>query len=313
MKSLFPPIEPYHTFYLETEGHRIYCEECGNPEGLPVLFLHGGPGSGCTADHRRFFDPQRYRVILVDQRGAGRSEPAGELRHNDTWKLLDDLEEIRKSLMINRWLLFGGSWGAALALLYAQKHPQRVLGMILRGVFLARRYDLDWFIKDGARRIYPDRWHELVTSLPLSGWNDVVQGMYKAVTGSNEALQQRVVLAWSRWSSAVTLGTAFAAESLAGPADLLPKVKIELHYASHQYFLQENQILQDCARIRALPCEIIHGRGDLVCPVESAFTLKRHLPGAELKILERSGHIAAGEEMIDALVSATCRMAERLA
>jgi len=313
MKSLFPPIEPYHTFYLETEGHRIYCEECGNPEGLPVLFLHGGPGSGCTADHRRFFDPQRYRVILVDQRGAGRSEPAGKLRHNDTWKLLDDLEEIRKSLMINRWLLFGGSWGAALALLYAQKHPQRVLGMILRGVFLARRYDLDWFIKDGARRIYPDRWHELVTSLPLSGWNDVVQGMYKAVTGSNEALQQRVVLAWSRWSSAVTLGTAFAAESLAGPADLLPKVKIELHYASHQYFLQENQILQDCARIRALPCEIIHGRGDLVCPVESAFTLKRHLPGAELKILERSGHIAAGEEMIDALVSATCRMAERLA
>jgi len=277
-----------------------------------VLFLHGGPGSGCRPEHRRFFDPDRFRIILLDQRGAGRSEPQGELRHNDTWKLLEDLEELRKSLRINRWLLFGGSWGAALALLYAQKHPERVLGMILRGVFLARQYDLDWFIKDGVRRIYPDHWHDLVTSLPVSGWNDVVQGMYKAVIGSNEALQHRVALAWNRWSSAVTLGTSFDPDALPDPTEILPKVKIELHYAAHRYFLAENYILQHCSYIRAIPCTIIHGRGDLVCPMETAFTLKRHLPGAELRLLEHSGHIAAGDEMIDALVDATDRMTDSL-
>ncbi len=312
MKTLYPPIEPHHTFHLEADGHRVYCEESGHTEGLPVLFLHGGPGSGCRPDHRRFFDPGRFRIILLDQRGAGRSEPSGELRHNDTLKLLEDLEALRKTLGINRWVLFGGSWGAGLSLLYAQRHPERVLGMILRGVFLARQYDLDWFIKDGVRRIYPDRWHELVTSLPVTGWNDVVQGMYKAVTGSNEALQHRVAMAWNRWGSAVTLGPDFDPRSQPDLEEILPKVKIELHYAAHRYFLQENQILQNCFRIRAIPCSIVHGRGDLVCPVEAAFTLKRHLPGAELRILENSGHIATGEEMIDALVDATGRMGERV-
>ncbi len=312
MNILYSPIEPFHTFQLQADDHRIFCEQSGSPEGLPVLFLHGGPGSGCRPDHRRFFDPGRYRIILIDQRGAGRSEPVGELRHNDTWKLLEDLETLRKTLRINRWVLFGGSWGAALALLYAQQHPERVMGMVLRGVFLARQYDLDWFIRDGVRRIYPDRWHELVTSLPVTGWNDVVQGMYKAVTGSNEALQHRVALAWNRWSSAVTLGRGFDPDARPDLEEILPKVKIELHYAASRYFLQENQILQNCSRIRAVPCVIIHGRGDLVCPVESAFTLKRHLPGAELKILENAGHIAAGEEMIHALVDACDRMADRL-
>ncbi len=312
MKTLYPPIEPFHTFHLQAGDHRIYCEQSGSPEGLPVMFLHGGPGSGCKPDHRRFFDPGRYRIVLMDQRGAGRSEPLGELRHNDTWKLLGDLESLRKALGINRWVLFGGSWGAALALLYAQKHPERVLGMILRGVFLARQYDLDWFVQDGVRRIYPDRWHELVTSLPVTGWNDVVQGMYKAVIGSNEALRNRVALAWNRWGGAVTLGRAFDPEAAPDPAEILPKARIELHYAAHRYFLRENQILRNCPLIRAIPCTLVHGRRDLVCPVESAFTLKRHLPGAKLKILENAGHIAAGEEMIDALVTSADEMAERL-
>ncbi|HEB78089.1 MAG TPA: prolyl aminopeptidase [Methylothermaceae bacterium] len=312
MKMLYPPIEPHARHWIEADGHRIYYEECGNPEGLPVLFLHGGPGSGCRPEHRRFFDPQRYRIILMDQRGSGRSEPQGEIRDNDTWKLLEDIEAIRLRLGVNRWLLFGGSWGGALALLYAQHHPERVLGMILRGVFLARRYDLDWFVRDGVRRIYPDHWHALVTSLPVSGWNDMIQGMYKAVTGGNEALQRRVVVAWSRWSDAVTLGRDFPPDRSYDPEALLPKVKIELHYAAHQYFLKDNQILEGCRKIRAIPCVLVHGRWDLVCPLEAAFTLHRHLPGAQLQVLEHSGHIARGEEMVDALVKAADRMAERL-
>ncbi len=313
MKALYPPLEPYAVHWLEADGHRIYYEECGQPEGLPVVFLHGGPGSGCRPEHRCFFDPKRYRIVLVDQRGCGRSEPLGELHHNDTWKLIEDLETIRTHLKINRWLLFGGSWGATLALVYAQRHPERVLGLILRGVFLARQMDLDWLVKDGARRIYPDYWHQLIKSLPVSSWSDLIDGMYRAVIGHNEALQLRVVEAWNRWSAAVTLGVRFDPNALPDPGELLAKTKIELHYAAHRYFLEENQILQACQRIRTLPCSIIHGRWDLLCPVEAAFSLRRRLPGAKLRILEHSGHIAAGEEMIDALVDATDRMAEQLA
>lgn len=313
MKALYPPLEPYAVYWLEADGHRIYYEECGRPEGVPVVFLHGGPGSGCRPEHRCFFDPKRYRIILVDQRGCGRSEPLGELRHNDTWKLVEDLETIRTHLQINRWLLFGGSWGATLALLYAQRYPERVFGLILRGVFLARQMDLDWFVKDGVRRIYPDYWHQLIKSLPVSSWSDLIDGMYRAVIGHNEALQLRVVEAWNRWSAAVTLGVKFDPSTLPDPGELLAKTKIELHYAAHRYFLEENQILPACQRIRTLPCTIIHGRWDLLCPVEAAFSLRRRLPGARLRILEHSGHLAAGEEMIDALVDATDRMAEQLA
>ncbi len=312
MKTLYPPLEPYAVHWLEADGHRVYYEECGNPEGIPVLFLHGGPGSGCKPDHRRFFNPNCYRIVLVDQRGCGRSEPLGEIRANDTSKLVEDLEAIRVRLQIKRWLLFGGSWGATLALVCAQKHPDRALGLILRGVFLARQMDLDWFVKDGVRRIYPDYWHQLIKSLPVSSWSDLIEGMYRAVIGHNEALQLRVVEAWNRWSAAVTLGDRFDPEALPPPEELLPKTKIELHYAAHRYFLDDYQILQHCQPIRTLPCVIIHGRWDLVCPLEAAFSLRRKLPGARLKILEHSGHIAAGEEMIDALVEATDMMVEQL-
>lgn len=313
MKALYPPLEPYAVHWLEADDHRIYYEECGDPAGIPVVFLHGGPGSGCRPEHRCFFDPKRYHIILVDQRGCGRSEPSGELRHNDTWKLVEDLEAIRMQLKINRWLLFGGSWGATLALVYAQRHPERVFGLILRGVFLARRMDLDWFVKDGVRRIYPDYWHQLLKSLPVSSWSDLIDGMYRAVIGHNEALQLRVVEAWNRWSAAVILGKQFDPNALPAPEALLAKTRIELHYAAHRYFLEENQLLQGCPRIRTLPCTIIHGRWDLLCPVEAAFSLRRRLPGARLRILEHSGHLATGEEMIDALVDATDQMAEQLA
>lgn len=312
MKSLYPPIDPYASHWLEADGHHIYFEECGNPEGLPVVYLHGGPGSGCQEEHRRFFDPEVFRVILVDQRGSGRSQPAGELRENTTWKLIEDLEAIRQRLGIARWALMGGSWGATLALLYAQEHPVRVLGFIVRGTFLARQRDLDWFINDGVRRIYPDYWHDLLQSLPIAGWKDIVQSMYQIVTGGNEVLQRRVASAWNTWSTAVTLGPDFDPQSLPDPATLLPKTRIELHYAVNRYFLEDDQILLNCQRIRILPGIIIHGRQDLVCPAEAAFALRRRLPGAELRILERTGHIAAGDEMIDALVEATERLARRL-
>lgn len=316
MKQLYPPIDPFavHEFPV-TDGHVLFVEECGNPLGLPVLFLHGGPGSGCKPHQRQFFDPRRYRVILVDQRGAGRSTPAGALEHNTTRHLLADLELLRHHLGVDRWLLFGGSWGATLALLYAQSHPQCVLGLVLRGSFLARERDLHWFLGGGLERIYPDEWERLRDALPASGGGDLLRALYEGLLSGDPAVQQRVAAAWVRWGTIVTLGSdADPALLAAAPsADELRQAVIEAHYAVHRYFIAENQILGDCPRIAHLPISIIHGRRDLVCPVEAGYTLHRHLAGSEWRVLADAGHVAQGEEMIDALVTAADRMADRLA
>ncbi|MGR8953657.1 MAG: alpha/beta fold hydrolase, partial [Gammaproteobacteria bacterium] len=207
MKTLYPDITPNHVFYLETGGpHSIYVEECGNPEGIPVIFLHGGPCSGTRPDHRRFFDPKRYRIILFDQRGCGQSKPFGEIANNTTQDLIDDMERIRKRLRIDHWLLFGGSWGAALALLYAQQHHGRVLGMILRGVFLARQMDMDWFLQNGAGRIYPEQWRRLYESIPARDRINLLQGLCNAISGEDEIARRRVAREWSAWGGQVALG-----------------------------------------------------------------------------------------------------------
>lgn len=313
MKNLYPEIEPYATHYLEVDAiHRLYVEECGNRYGLPVIFLHGGPGSGCKLHHRRFFNPKRYRIVLLDQRGSGRSMPQGELRHNTTWDLVEDLERIREKLAIDRWLLFGGSWGATLALLYAQKYPDNVLGMILRGVFLARQRDLDWYIKEGVSRIYPEQWQSLIASIPKADRDDPIEAVYQCLRGTDELAQRRIAREWELWGARVTLGSAFDPRELEEQASIavLHKARIETHYARHRYFIEENQILRHCERILEIPTIIIHGRNDLVCPPECAYTLYRRLPRSELRILPHAGHIASGDEMIDALVSAADQMAD---
>lgn len=315
MRVLHPPLEPYSTHTLEREGHQVYFEECGHPDGVPVLFLHGGPGSGCRAEHRRFFDPARCRAVLVDQRGSGRSLPSGRLEHNTTSALIEDLEQIRVALDIPRWVLFGGSWGAALALLYGQFYPERVAGLILRGSFLAREQDLQWFIRDGAPRIYPEAWAQLAAGLSPGGGSDLLAAIEARLHGPDELAQRRMARDWDAWSSRVALGEAYrpVAEGVEHVSlTTVHRARIELHYARRRYFVAEGQVLDACAAVRHRPAILIHGRRDLVCPPEAALTLQRHLPDAQLTMLPNAGHLATGDEMVDALVSAVDQLLDRL-
>jgi proline iminopeptidase len=314
MKPLYPGIEPYANHQIKRDKHQLYVEECGNPSGVPVVFLHGGPGSGCKAYHRSFFDPARYRIILVDQRGAGRSIPHGELLGNTTADLVRDLDYIRHAFQIDRWLLFGGSWGATLALVYAQHHPSKVAGMVLRAAFLARQRDLEWFVGSGVDRIYPEQWEQFMESIPAPERHHPLLYLYSCVTGDDELARRRAARAWALWSGQVIIGNEFDPSMLSEhvSSEEINQARIELHYAVNKYFIPENSILEHCDKIRHLPAILIHGRRDLVCPVESSFSLHKRLPNSDLRVLPNAGHIAAGEEMIDALVSAVDEMAERL-
>jgi proline iminopeptidase len=314
MKTLYPELNPNHIFFLKTDSpHLVYVEESGNPEGIPVIFLHGGPCSGTKPDHRRFFDPERYRIILFDQRGCGQSKPFGEIEKNTTQDLIDDMERIREHLSISRWLVFGGSWGAALGLLYAQQHSGRVLGMILRGVFLARQTDMDWFLKNGAGRIYPEQWQRLYESIPSRDRVNLLQGLCHAISGEDEIARRRVAREWSAWGGQVALGNAFQVDENSHVGEQMVKqAAMELHYAEHSYFIEENQILDHCNKLQGIPTMIIHGRNDLVCPIEAAFSLHHALPEAEMIVLPNAGHIAQNDDMIDALVAATDKFAGQL-
>ncbi len=310
MRTLYPEIKPYQTFHLDTgSGHSVYVEVSGNPSGIPVVFLHGGPCSGTKPDHRRFFDPKAYQIILFDQRGCGQSLPFGEAANNTTHDLIDDMERIRQRLHISKWLLFGGSWGGALALLYAQQHPDKVVGMIVRGVFLARKQDMDWFAGNGVNRIYPEQWQTLVEAVPDSTPETLISDLWEAIHSDNLAKQRRVANAWQSWNGQVALGKAYQPGN-GEPADnalTIKQVKMELHYAINDCFIDENQILNNCNTLSAIPAIIIHGRYDLVCPLEAGLSLHRGLPKSELMVLPNAGHIAQHEEMVDALVTATDR------
>lgn len=313
MKSLFPEITPFSTFFLDTGGvHQVYVEQSGNPAGMPAIFLHGGPCSGTKPDHRRFFDPERYHIILMDQRGCGNSLPFGELRDNTTQDLLEDMERIRSRLRIDQWLLFGGSWGAALALLYAQQYPRRVLGMILRGAFLARRSDMDWFLGNGVNRIYPRQWQALRDSLPPLYRDNVQQGLLKAVFGEDRQAALNAAKQWQEWGGLVALGNDFRPDLEPVTERGLQQARMELHYARNSYFIEENRILDNCGPLRDIPAIIIHGQNDLTCPLESGWLLHQALPRARFIVLPNAGHVARGEEMIDALVSATEDMLKTL-
>jgi len=311
MQSLYPAIEPFDTFFLETGSqHKVYVERSGNPEGIPVLFLHGGPCSGTKPHHRCFFNPEQYHIILFDQRACGLSTPFGELEKNTTQDLIADMERIRQRLNIEQWLLFSGSWGSTLALLYAQQFTSCVSGMIIRGVFLARQQDLDWFVKDGASRLYPEQYQSLLSALPEKD----IDLLYSALWGADEIAVRRLTKAWMHWSSQLALGDLFQAERMPEhiTQPMVDQVKMELHYAKNHYFMTENQVLEGCAVLQNIPTIIIHGRRDFVCPMEAGFSLAQVLPKAKYQVLPQSGHIAQGEFMIDALVEASNEMAERL-
>lgn len=315
MAGLYPDIRPYARHRLPVgEGHELYVEECGSPEGLPAVFLHGGPGAGVEPFHRRFFDPHAYRVVLYDQRGAGRSTPHASLEANTTWHLVADLERLREHLGIERWVLFGGSWGSTLALAYAQRHPQRVLGMILRGVFLCTRRELDWFYRDGASRLFPDRWEEFLRPIPEAERGDLLQAYHRRLTGENELARMAAAKAWAQWEAALcTLrpDPALVAH-LTDPRVALALARIECHYFVHGAFLEPEQLLRDAPRLAGIPGILIHGRYDVVCPLEAAWRLHRAWPEAELRVVEGAGHSAGEPGIAQALVEATGAMAARL-
>jgi len=313
MKTLYPNIEPFHSFFLNTGStHSVYVEQSGNPQGIPVIFLHGGPCSGTKPGHRCFFNPQKYHIILMDQRGCGQSLPFGELANNTTQDLIDDMESIRKKLNIERWLLFGGSWGSALTLLYAQQHAKKVSGMVIRGVFLARQKDLDWFAKDGAGRIYPEKWQQLLASVSEQLKTDLVKGLSDAVFGEDEVSKRRAAKAWIDWGGQVALMQDYQEDDkpVHVTKKMVQQVQMEMHYAQNKYFIAENQVLDGCDRLQDIPTIIIHGRNDLVCPMEAGLSLSKALSNAEYIVLDSAGHIASGDDMIDALVDAADRMLE---
>ncbi len=315
MRQLYSEIDRYKNHILPVEGaHQIYVEECGNPDGVPVVFLHGGPGSGCNENHRRYFHPDKYRIVIFDQRGCNRSMPQGEIRENTTRHLIEDIESIRKRLGIEKWLVFGGSWGVTLGLLYAEAFPERVLGMILRGTFLARKQDLEWFSKEGANRIFPDYWQEFIETIPAAERDDLLAAVHSRISGDDEDEKIKAARAWSQWASRVVTYTLPEKEDSEEEdiGKILSEVSIETHYAVNRYFIEENQILRDIDKLPAVPTTIIHGRRDLTCTLQSSWALHQAIAHSELHIVADAGHLSGEPAMIDALITATDNMAKTL-
>lgn len=314
--NFYPEIEPYNQFQLKvSELHTLWVEESGNPQGIPVIFLHGGPGAACEPFQRRFFDPELYRIILFDQRGCGRSKPHAELRENTTSLLIEDIETIRKHLVIKKWLVFGGSWGSTLALAYAEAYPNCVSGLILRGIFLCRNRDIQWFYQNGASYIYPDLWQDYISVIPEDERDDLVAAFYKRLTSNDKDISLQAAKAWSVWegstSNLVTKPSVL--EHFADQYTALSLARIECHYFMHHSFLRGNQLVQDAFKLKDIPGVIVHGRYDVVCPIEQAYVLHNVWPNANFVIAPTSGHSATEVEIIDALIRATQQFAQRLA
>ena len=316
MIGQYPAIKPYVTHSLQVDAlHTLYVEECGNPDGLPVLFVHGGPGAGCESWHRRFFDPEVWRIVLFDQRGCGRSTPHAELIDNTTLHLAADIERIRTHLGIERWAVFGGSWGSTLGLVYAETHPERVTGLILRGIFLCRPTEIRWFYQEGASWLFPDYWEEYLRPIPEDERGDLVPAYYRRLTGEDEIARMAAAKAWSRWEGKTSnlLPRKEVVDHFSEPYTALSLARIECHYFMNDSFLAPDQILRDAHRLADIPGVIVHGRYDAVCPLKNAWDLHQAWPRAELRVIPDAGHSALEPGIIDALVRATVDLSKRLA
>lgn len=314
MLTLYPEVKPYNKFRLQvSERHEIYVEECGNPHGIPVLVVHGGPGAGCDATMRRFFDTTHYRIILFDQRGSGRSLPHAELEENTTQHLIGDMEAIRQCLDVESWVLFGGSWGSTLSLAYAETHSDRVLAMILRGIFLCRDQDLKWFYQDGASHVFPDYWKDYVRLIPEGERNDFMAAYYKRLTGCDDVMRMATAKAWSTWEArcATLRPNHDVVEHFADPHVAMSMARIECHYFVNNIFMRPNQLLAEASKLANIPGIIVHGRYDIVCPLDNAFALHESWPESKLEIVRDAGHSALEPGIIDALVRATQEMGYR--
>lgn len=311
MRMLYPAIKPYVNHSLKVDKlHTLHVEECGNPDGVPVVFLHGGPGAGCSPVHRQFFDPEHYRIVLFDQRGCGRSTPHAALEQNTTQHLVEDMELIRQQLGIEKWVVFGGSWGSTLALVYAQAFPQRVLGMILRGIFLCRDQDVQWFYQQGASHVFPEYWREFIRVIPRAERDDLLGAYYQRLTGEDEFTRMAAAKAWSSWEArcSTLVHNQELVDHFSAPYEALALARIEAHYFMNQSFLSENQILRDAEKLAGIPASIIHGRYDMVCPVTQAWELRQVWPQADLQVIPNAGHSAFEAGIVDALIKATGQM-----
>lgn len=320
MISLYPDIEPFASQHLEMEAlsngehHQVYIEQCGNPHGIPVLFLHGGPGSGCRPSHRCYFDPNIYHIILFDQRGCGRSLPHGELENNTTDFLVSDIDTIRQTLKIDRWVLFGGSWGATLALVYAQHYPQHVSAMILRGTFLGRQQDINWvYAEGGASKLFPEAWSKLVANLPQQDKQQPLPSYFARLTSHNEVEQMAAAKTLQNWEGTIVMmrDHEYQPDENTDPGPLAHS-RIQLHFALNECFIAEQPILENIDKIRHIPTHVIHGRYDLVCPLQQSWELTQQWPEAKLTVVPLAGHAAGEPALIDALVRATDKLATQL-
>jgi proline iminopeptidase len=315
--ALYPSITPYRRGWLRVPPlHELYFEESGNPRGKPVVFLHGGPGGGTSPAMRRFFNPRRYRIVLFDQRGCGKSRPHASLVANTTWDLVDDIERLREHLQVRRWQVFGGSWGSTLALAYAQRHPRRVTELVLRGIFLLRRTELDWFYQDelGAASLFPDLWEKFIAPIPPRERGSMMRAYYRRLTSRSAATRARAAFSWSVWEAATSYLRAGASDiaKFADPDVAAAFARIECHYFVNRGFLErEDQLLRDVRRIRHIPAVIVQGRYDVVCPMRSAWALHRAWPEADLRITPDAGHSAFEAGNVRELVAATDRYARR--
>lgn len=307
----YPPIEPYNSGHLAVSAkHKIYWEESGRPDGLPVLFVHGGPGSGTDPGHRCYFNPQIYRIILVDQRGCGKSLPHSCLEENTTWDLVADFEKVRAHLKVSSWVVFGGSWGSTLALTYAETHPERVKALILRGIFLGRKKELDWFYQFGAHHIFPDEWEKYIDPIPENERHDLLHAYHKRLMSKDPAIRKRAASTWAAWEGA-TLKLIFDEKTFDqfvedSHADAI--ARIECHYFVNRCFFEtDNWLIEQVGKVRHIPAVIVQGRYDIICPMESAWELHKAWPEAEFQVIKDAGHIASEPGILKALIEATDR------
>ena len=307
--SLYPPIEPFNSGYMERDGHQIYYEQCGNPNGKPAVFLHGGPGGGGSIAVRRFFNPEKYNIVIFDQRGCGRSKPHGCLENNTTWDLVDDIEALKNMLEINNWLVFGGSWGSTLSLAYSQTYPKSVSEMVLRGIFMLRKKELDWFYQEGASNIFPEAWEKFLEPIDIDQRNNLMAAYYKIFKSDDEEKKLSAAIAWSRWEGS-TSSLSYnpdMANSFSNPKFALAFALIENHYFVNKGFLEhENQLIETGIDIiRHIPTTIVQGRYDIVCPMATAWELSKNWPEAKLIVAPSSGHTAFEKEITHELIKAT--------
>ena len=309
MENLYPPIEPFRSGWLDVgDGHEIYFEESGNPDGKACVFVHGGPGGGSSPEARQFFDPERYRIVVFDQRGCGQSRPHASLEANTTWHLVADMERLRDKLGIERWLVFGGSWGSTLALAYAQTHPDRVTELVLRGIFLLRPQEIHWFYQEGASALYPDSWEAYLAPIPKEEQDDLLNAFHRRLTCDDETTRLAAARAWSVWeaSASFLIQNQDFMDKLDAPDAALAMARIECHYfVNGGFFESPNQLLENIDRIRHIPAIIVQGRYDVVCPAVTAWDLHTAWPEADFQLIQDAGHSAFDRANAQALVAAT--------